>query len=298
MLRNFFILLCFVNLHIQAQEQKRIEVHGHRGFRGYFPENTITAFKEAAKLGVDYIEFDVVISKDSQVVVSHEPWFNSKICSEPDGKPVTKNHQHNLHQLTYVEIKQFDCGKRGNEKFPNQTKIAEYKPLLSEVIETIEKYTKENNLAPIHYNIEIKCSKMGDGKYHPAPDKMAALVYNVIKKYLPDGQAGNINDRILIQSFDTRSLQAIHKLNPDLKTGLLVANLKSVNHNIKRLGFSPDYYNPAFKITKQKTITQAHLKSCKVVVWTVDSEKDMKRLISLGVDGIITDYPNVAIKLR
>jgi glycerophosphoryl diester phosphodiesterase len=289
--KTILILFCFISLSAKAQEQKKMEVHGHRGFRGYFPENTITAFEEAAKLGVDYIEFDVVISKDSQVVISHEPWFNSKTCSEPNGTPVKKNNQHNLHSLTYAEIKKFDCGKRGNEKFPEQAKIHEYKPLLSEMIEAIEKYTKENNLPPMHYNLEIKCNKHGDGKYHPAPDKMASLVYDVIKKY-------NINDRLLIQSFDTRSLQFIHQLNPDLKIGLLIANLKSVNHNIKKLGFSPAYYNPALKLTKKKTIAQAHQKSCKVVVWTVNSEKDMQKLIKMGVDGVITDYPNIAVKLR
>ena len=296
MIKNIFLLFCFATLNLQAQ--KSLEVHGHRGFRGKFPENTITAFKEAAKLGVDYIEFDVVISKDSQVVISHEPWFNSKTCSEPNGDPVKKHNQHNLHQLTYAEIKQFDCGKRGNEKFPQQAKMAEYKPLLSEMIEAIEAYTKENNLPPIHYNLEIKCNKMGDVNYHPEPEEMARLVYNIIKKYLPEGQAGNINDRLLIQSFDRRSLQAIHKLNPDLKIGLLVANLKSVNRNIKKLGFSPTYYNPAYKITKKKTIIQAHKKLCKVVVWTVNSEKDMKKLIDIGADGVITDYPNEVIRLR
>ncbi|MGZ4048362.1 MAG: glycerophosphodiester phosphodiesterase family protein [Bacteroidia bacterium] len=291
MFRSILILLYFANLSGYAQEQKKFEVHGHRGFRGLFPENTLTAFEEAAKAGADYIEFDVVISKDSQVVVSHEPWFNSKTCSEPNGKQVTKRHQHNIYKLNYAEIKKFDCGKRGNKKFPQQAKIAEYKPLLSELIETMERYTKENNLPPIHYNLEIKCNKAGDGKYHPAPDVMAALVFNVIKKY-------NINDRILIQSFDTRSLNAIHKLNPDLKIGLLVANLRSVNRNIKKLGFSPAYYNPVFQFTGKKTIDHAHLRSCKIVVWTVDSEKKMKKLMKMGADGVITDYPDVALKLK
>ncbi|MCX6297040.1 MAG: glycerophosphodiester phosphodiesterase family protein, partial [Bacteroidetes bacterium] len=82
-----FIIFNFSGL---AQEQKKIEIHGHRGFRGKYPENTLTAFKEAAKAGVDYIELDVIISKDSQVVVSHEPWFNATTCSYPNQKAVKK----------------------------------------------------------------------------------------------------------------------------------------------------------------------------------------------------------------
>ena len=169
------LLLLFVvlNFFCKAQEQKslsgrqaKIEVHGHRGFRGLFPENTLTAFKEAAKAGADYIELDVIISKDLQVVVSHEPWFNPNTCSNPDGTNVTKHKKENLHQFNYSEIKKYDCGKRGNKKFPQQAKLSEYKPLLSEVIETMEAFTKENNLPPIKYNIEIKNNRLGDGKYH------------------------------------------------------------------------------------------------------------------------------------
>src|ERR1035437_9340568 len=208
--------ICFFVANAQTESlNKKIEIHGHRGFRGHFPENTLTAFKEAAKLGIDAIELDVIISKDSQVVVSHEPWFNHKICSEPDGKPVKARKQHNLYKLTYAEIKQFDCGKRGNKNFPQQAAIPEYKPLLKDVIESIERFTKENNLPPIHYNIEIKSMKIGDGKWHSKPAVVAKLVMNVLDQY-------NINDRIMIQSFDVRSLQEVHKITPDIKIGLLI----------------------------------------------------------------------------
>ena len=284
--------ICFFVANAQTESlNKKIEIHGHRGFRGHFPENTLTAFKEAAKLGVDAIELDVVISKDSQVVVSHEPWFNYKICSEPDDKPVKARKQHNLYKLTYAEIKQFDCGKRGNKNFPQQAAIPEYKPLLKDVIESIERFTKENNLPPIHYNIEIKSMKIGDGKWHPQPAVIAKLVMNVLDRYA-------INDRVLIQSFDVRSLQEVHKITPDIKIGLLIANTGSVQHNIKKLGFTPYAYNPALKLVKAKTIKEAHEYGCKVIVWTVNSESDMKKLIKLGVDGLISDYPNIALMLH
>ncbi len=285
------LLILFLFLNSFSFSQKKIEVHGHRGFRGLFPENTLTAFQQAAKLGVDYLELDVIITKDSQVVVSHEPWFNPNTCSSPEGKIITKRTKKNLHKLTYSEIKKYGCGKRGNKKFPQQAKSDEYKPLLSEVIEAMEAFAKENNLPPIKYNIEIKNNKFGDGKYHFETKTTVALIYNVIKKY-------NINERIIIQSFDSRCLREIHKIDTQLRIGLLVANFTSVKLNIGKLGFSPYSYNPAVKICKAKTIEQAHKLGCKVIVWTVNSEKEMQKLIDLGVDGIITDYPNIALSLK
>src|SRR6218665_3753571 len=292
--KHRFILIVYMCISAMSAAQtgmdKKTEIHGHRGFRGHFPENTLTAFKEAAKLGVDAIELDIVISKDSQVVVSHEPWFNHKICSDPNGEKVRARKQRNLYTMNYSEIRQYDCGKLGNSGFPEQKAMAEYKPLLSEVIETVEAYCKENRLAPVTYNIEIKSSKPGDRKYHPSPKKIAALLDGVIKKY-------NISERILVQSFDLRSLQEFHKLEPQIRIGLLIANLGSVEHNMKKLGFVPYMYNPALKLVRAKVIKQVHEKGAKIIVWTVNSEKDMKRLIKMGVDGLITDYPNVALQL-
>jgi len=288
-MRFFTFLFLVVSNVLLGQTDTAFQVHGHRGFRGHFPENTLIAFKEAMKAGADYIELDVLITKDSQVVVSHEPWFNPKTCTSPDGKAITKRTKNNLHQLTYSEIKKYDCGKRGNKKFPAQAKLPAYKPLLIEVIQELELFTKENNLPPIKYNIEIKNHSLGDRKYHFPTKTTVALIAEVLKKF-------NINNRILIQSFDTRCLNEIHALNPELKIGLLVANLSSVKHNIKKLGFTPNFYNPASKICSSKKVRQAHIKGCKVVVWTVNSPKTYKKLQKMGVDGIITDYPNLFAK--
>jgi glycerophosphoryl diester phosphodiesterase len=270
---------------------KGTEIHGHRGFRGYFPENTLTSFREAVKIGVDAIELDVVISQDSQVVVSHESWFNYKICSEPDGERVKALKQHNLYKMNYAEIKEYDCGKRANPEFPHQQALPEYKPLLTETIAEIDRFCTENDLPPVTYNIEIKSGKIGDHKWHPEPQRIAELVNNVLKEH-------NINDRILIQSFDVRSLQAMHKLDPTLKLGLLIANTGSVDHNIRKLGFTPYMYNPALKLTKEHTVKQAHKHGCKIMPWTINREEDMRKLLEWGVDGIITDYPNIALQLR
>ncbi len=282
MQKNIFFFLFFTST-LFAQTDTIFQIHGHRGYRGMFPENTLTAFKEAARAGFYAIELDVFISKDSQVFVSHEPWFSHLTCSYPNGKSVKKFHQHNLYKLNYDSIKQYDCGKRGNKKFPKQIPSAEYKPLLSEVIETMELYCKENNLPPIHYNIEIKSRKIGDDKYHPKPTKIAKLLNSVLKKYA-------IDDRLLIQSFDTRSLNEMYKLKPHIRYGLLIVNLKSVNKNLSRLDFLPYMYNPNVKLIKEKMVKQVHRKGIKIIAWTVNKKKDYNKIRKIGADGIITDF--------
>lgn len=286
-MRHLFFLL-LISFSSFAQEVS-FQVHGHRGFRGKYPENTILAFKEAVKAGVYAIELDIIVSKDSQLVVSHEPWFNPKICSKPDGTEVKKGRKGNLYQLTYDSIKQYDCGKRIHPKFPEQQPSAQYKPLLRAVIDSIDLFCKTNNFPLVHYNIEIKSRKITQGRYHPAPEIIVDLLLKELKSY-------NINERIMIQSFDRRCLQEVHKKAPNIRIGLLVANLKSFKKNIKKLGFTPYMYNPNIKLIKKKSLRQAHAKGVKVVVWTVNELAQMDKLRVMGVDGIITDYPDKAIK--
>ncbi|HVA97519.1 MAG TPA: glycerophosphodiester phosphodiesterase family protein, partial [Bacteroidia bacterium] len=206
---------------------KKIEIHGHRGARGLYPENTLIGFLEAVKLGVNAIEMDVVISKDGKVVVSHEPWMNSKFCSFPDGFPVKYGFLKNIFKMNYEQVKQFDCGKRVNSAFPNQKSSPQFKPLLSDVITEIEKYIFDNKLQPIYYNIEIKSSKMTDNRFHPKPQIFSKIIFDTINAF-------QINNRIMIQSFDKRVLQVIHKMDKNIKIGLLVFNSWSLKYHLKK----------------------------------------------------------------
>lgn len=264
-----------------------VKIHGHRGARGLFPENTITSFIEAVKLGVDGIELDLVISKDLKVVVSHEPWMNHLFCSKPNSKSIKKNELINLYNLNYSQIKKYDCGKRGNKNFPKQKRVAEFKPLLSEVIKKTESFIKTNDLPPVLYNIEIKSEKKGDNIFHPKPKLFSRLVYETIALF-------HINDRIMIQSFDIRILREIKKINDSINLGLLVKKKSSLESNIRKLGFIPYAYNPNHKLVNKKLVNKAHKMGMKVFVWTVNNVKDMKNLMKQSVDGIITDYPNIS----
>lgn len=271
----------------------KFDVQGHRGARGLKPENTIDAFITALDLGVTTIEMDLAVTKDKQLVVSHEPWMSAEICVDPSGANFTTKEEkkYNIYQMTYAEVKQFDCGIKGNEKFPEQARIAAVKPLLHDVIVTVEDHIRSISRYEVDYNIEIKSDKEGDNKFHPSPEEFSDLVYDFLDQYLPW-------DRIVIQSFDFRVLKYWHEKHPEVRLAALVENLKSVDHNLEELGFSPSIYSPYFKLLSREKVEHLHHKKIRVVPWTVNEIRDMLSLKGMGVDGFITDYPDRARKYK
>lgn len=268
--------------------QPTLDRQGHRGCRGLMPENTIPAMKKALDLGVQTLELDVVISKDRQVVVSHEPYMSADIATRPDGTPVTKADEKsvNLYQLTYDEIRKFDVGRKPHPQFAQQQKMAAYKPLLAELIDSVEVYAKAKGMPQPRYNIEIKSSPQTDGTYHPAPAEFVKLVMDVI-------QPRKLGGRFNIQSFDVRPLQLLHKQYPDVPLAYLTANLKTLAENLATLGFKPAIYSPYYKTVTAETVKACHEQSLKIIPWTVNTKPEIDALVKLGVDGIITDYPNL-----
>ncbi|UFH55541.1 glycerophosphodiester phosphodiesterase [Spirosoma sp. KNUC1025] len=263
------------------------------------PENTIPAFLKALDLGVTTLEMDVVISKDNQVVVSHDPYFSAAFSSTPDGRPVDKKEQKKLvlYQMNYDEIKRYEVGANGNSAYPEQQKIKAYKPLLSEVIKQIETYRTAKNLPFFAYNIEIKSEASEYNRSQPDPPAFCNLVQNVLKKHLL--AEGRNSDRLIIQSFDFAVLkhwkqQADAGRYPKVRLSALVENIRSPEKNIEELGFKPDIYSPYFRLINQAKIARLHAQSIKVIPWTVNQLNDMKRLKEWGVDGLITDYPDRA----
>ena len=134
------------------------DLQGHRGARGVRPENSIPAFILALDSGVTTVEMDLAITKDKQIVVSHEPWMSAAICLQPDGSPISSSEEKtfNIYQMDYERVRTFDCGSRGNEKFPEQVKMKTAKPLLRDAIIAIEHHIKSYSLYEVDYNIEIK----------------------------------------------------------------------------------------------------------------------------------------------
>lgn len=274
---------------LQISQSQEIDIQGHRGSRGLLPENTIPAFLRAIDEGVTTLELDVVITKDKRVVVSHEPYMSSSICTKPDGTPVTKeeSRKSNIYQMTYAEVEKFDCGSRGNVRFPEQQKMKVSKPLLKDLIISVEKYVRENNLPKPKYNIEIKSSEKGDEIYHPGVVEFSTLVHTLVTNLLP-------KESFTIQSFDFRVLKHWHTAFPEISLVALIENSRGVEANLGQLGFIPEVYSPYHILLNRKSVKLCHKKGMKVVPWTVNKRRVMKKLIKMGVDGIITDYPNRA----
>ncbi len=281
----------------------KFDVQGHRGARGLKPENTVSAFLTALDYGVTTLELDVVITKDKQVVVSHEPWMHHAICLMPDGKPIPQRDEkkHNIYQLTYDQVRQYDCGTIGNPKFPEQEKAKASKPLLSDVIVAAETHIKSFTRYEVDYNIEIKSEEELDRAFQPSPEEFSDLVYTLIDQYLP-------LDRVVIQSFDFRVLRYFHEKYPHVRLAALVENTKSAEENLKELGFIPSVYSPYFKLLTNSIVKELRTKivttsdkkrvTMRVIPWTVNEEKDMLVLKGMGVDGFITDYPDRAAKYK
>lgn len=276
-----------------AQYIPKFDVQGHRGARGLRPENTIPAFILALDSGVMTLEMDVVITRDKEVVLSHEPWMSADICQDAFGNSFDEadEKKHNIYQMTYHEVKQFDCGSKGNPAFPEQQKMPAAKPLLRDVIAAVEHHIKDRSQYEVDYNIEIKSSPDGDKKFHPTVEEYSDLVYNVVNEYLP-------LDRVVIQSFDFRVLKYWHKKYPEVRLAALIENAKSVEANLQALGFNPSIYSPYYKLINKAKVNELHRRRIRVIPWTVNDAADMLSLKGMGVDGLITDYPDRARKFK
>jgi len=264
------------------------DLEGHRGCRGYMPENTIQAMFKAIDIGVNTLEMDVVISKDSQVVVSHDPFFNHEISTKPDGSLVTAAEETklNIYQMDYAEVKRYDVGLRPNARFPQQEKIAAIKPTLSALIDAVEQYATSHKKKPLHYNIEIKSLAAGDNIFHPLPAPFTELVMAII-------QQKNIAGRVVLQSFDMRPLQYLHAHYPSITTALLVEDFdkKPYALQLQELGFIPQIYSPHYSLVTPLLVKQCRDMNVRLIPWTVNDAAKMEELKNMGVNGIITDYP-------
>jgi len=275
---------------LQHELETSFEVFGHRGARGIMPENTIPAFLRAIELGVHGIELDVVISKDNQLVVSHEPWFSSLISKCPNGNSISifDEKRLNIFEMDYEEVAKFDCGSKRNPHFPQQKLNNCNKPLLEDVFDVVEYQLLEENLPNLKYKIDIKSKAEWDGIYHPNPDVYAKLIVDLVVK-------AKLQKRVTIQSFDTRVLKAIRILNRDLRLGIIVENNLTVERNLSFLGFIPDTYIPHYNLITAEDVKQLHEEGIEVYPWTVNTKSVIDKMKKMGVDGVITDFPDLTI---
>ena len=296
MKKNRIVVLCFImTACFSTNQSKKLEVknfdkEGHRGCRGLMPENTIAAMLKAIDLGVTTLETDAIITKDNKVILSHEPFFNHEISTKQDGLLVTEIEEKslNIYQMNYEEVLKYDVGLRPHPRFPNQQKMAAVKPLLADMIEAVEEYCKQNNKALPNYNIETKTNPATDNQYHPQPAQFVNLLVSVIKEK-------KIESRVIIQSFDIRTLQYLHEHFPEFKSALLIEDYdkKPFALQLKELGFIPTIYSPDYSLVTPLLVKQCRNVGIGLIPWTVNSIEKIKELKKMGVNGVISDFPNL-----
>lgn len=264
-------------------------MQGHRGCRGLMPENTIPAMLHALELGVTTLEMDAVITADSQVVLSHEPFFNHEITTNPDGKFVTEAEEKslNIYRMSYPEVQRYDVGLKPHPRFPQQKKMAVTKPLLADVFAAVKDWCTNHNKPIPYFNIETKSLPFTDNIYHPQPERFVQLLMAVVAQ-------ANMQSRTIIQSFDFRTLQVAHRLYPAVQTAALIEENDSVpfETQLQQLGFVPTIYSPHYGLVTPQLVQQCKTGGIRLIPWTVNEAADMQSLQAMGVDGLITDYPD------
>jgi len=288
---SILLVACLSTKKITTQMNNvNFDVEGHRGCRGLMPENTIPAMLKALEIGVTTLEMDAAITKDRKVILSHDPYFNHDITTQPDGSSITEQEEKNykIYQMNYNDVAKYDVGLKPHPKFPRQQKLKAIKPLLSDVIDAAEDYARRTKRALPLYNIETKTTAATDNIFHPAPEEFVNLLMKVIEQK-------KITERVTIQSFDVRTLQYLHKKQPLVRTALLIeeGDKNSLEENLKQLGYNPEVYSPYYSLVTASLIANCHNKGIKVIPWTVNIKAEIDRLKALGVDGIITDYPDL-----
>jgi glycerophosphoryl diester phosphodiesterase len=251
----------------------RILVHGHRGARARKPENTLPAFQYAISAGVDALEMDMAVTKDGVIVISHDPVLEPPVCSGPQPKAV-------IHTLTLEQVREWDCGRVQNPNFSTQETIPGTRmPTLDEAFALAQEGTFD-------YNIETK-SFPQKPEYTPAPDVFAGMVLDKVRQH-------NLEKRVILQSFDFRTLVAMKKLAPEIRLSALIEN-DTRAFSVIAAEARADIISPHFKLVTPAKVAEAHAAHLQVVPWTADTPEQWDQLIDAKVDAIISDDPAALI---
>lgn len=266
------------------------DAEAHRGGRGLMPENTIPAMLHAVDLGLPTLEMDTHVSADGQVLVAHDDYINPAFSLGPDGReiPATDAKKYALFKMPYSEIRRFDVGSKPYASFPRQKKMKVHMPLLADLIDSVQAHLKRTGKKQVFYNIETKCDEAGDNLLNPVPDVFVSSLMQVI-------EAKKITRYVVVQSFDKRTLQVLNAKYPQVRTAYLIAgtNTQTLDEHLADLGFNPYIFSPNYTLVTAELVRACHDKGIKIVPWTPNTKEAIAQLKALGVDGIISDYPEL-----
>ncbi|MGX7689896.1 glycerophosphodiester phosphodiesterase family protein [Flectobacillus roseus] len=270
-------------------QEVSFDVQAHRGGAGEYPENTLVSFLNGIEVGAKTLEMDVCITKDSQVVVSHDLALSTSFVTTPNGLPLKKTDPVvNIYQTTYDELQKYDVGLRRNSSFPYANLLPCKIPLLRDVLTKCEEFAKLKK-RKINYNIEIKIGKKGveipsDNKFY----------WSLIETELERVTDYN---RVIIQCFDPTTLKNINKWKKkQYRLSFLTAGT-NINTELQKLDFTPSIYSPYYKSIDSVGINVCHSKKIAVIPYVIDTELEFNIYKNIyKVDGIITDYPKKMIE--
>lgn len=263
-----------------ASAAPRIQVHGHRGARGLRPENSLPAFAYAIEQGVDVLELDIVVTKDDVLVVSHDSRMNPAICEGPAGTETA------IRKMTLAELRRWDCGAKANRDFPKQLAVPGTRvPTLQEVFDLVKR-----ERSGVAFNIETKISPAGP-ELTPGPERFVELVLEVVRR-------NGLTSRVILQSFDFRTLRAMKKLEPKMRLSALYPFSMTLPHRslvdvAKEAG--AEIVSPHFTRVRHEEVAAAHKAGLMVVPWTGNEPAVWDDLIAAEVDAIISDDPAALI---
>ena len=252
----------------------QIEVHGHRGARARRPENTLPAFQYAIERGVDVLEMDMAVTKDNVIVISHDPILRPPVCTGPRESAVIRT-------LALAEVRQWDCGKEKNPAFASQ------EPVPGTPMPTLDDVFQLASRGKFAYNIETK-SFPDHPEYTPPPDEFARMVLEKVRQY-------KLEKRVMVQSFDFRTLAAMRKLAPEIQLSALTSTDSREFRAITAGAAHAEIISPEFHLVTPAKVEAAHKAGLKVVPWTANKEADWDRMVAAKVDAIITDEPTSLI---
>lgn len=305
-------ILLATTLIMTAAASQALDIQGHRGARGLAPENTLPAFASALALGVSTLELDCAITRDDVVVVSHDPALNPDITRGPGGKWLQLTGPA-IRSLTYRELQGYDVGRINSastyaQRWPEQRPVDGTSiPRLADLFALVRK----SGNATVRFNIETKISPLAPEET-TGPEDFARKLVAAIRE-------GGMSGRAAIQSFDWRTLAVVQREAPEIPT-VYLTSVSGFMDNIQATGDSPwtaghrarDHGGSIPRMIKaaggavwspyqgdltRETIREAQTLGLKVVAWTMNEPTGMRRLIEWGVDGIISDRPDLLRKV-
>ena len=305
MLARRFVLLALLLTALQAHA---FDLQSHRGGRGLRPENTLASFENAIRMGTTTLEMDIAITADGVPVISHDPALNPAITRDAKGQWLTK-HEPLIKSLTLAQVQSYDVGRLNpNHKYARE--FPDQQPRDGQRIPTLAavfKLVNDLGATDVHFDMETKINP-----HHPestlAPQAFVETMLKVIR------EAG-MTKRVMVQSFDWRTLELLHRLEPDIRTMYLSMDFPdystisdgswNAGHLLRDHGGSVPrmvrasagpakgiIWAPTHQNLSQAALKEAQALGMQVIPWTVNEKPLMERLIAWGVDGIITDYPD------